>query len=463
MKSPINSRVKENSAEKGSLIVEAMVAIAVLSTVTVSSVALAWSARALVPVLEQREIDIRKYRVLFEEVYARDVVVLGSGQEEGAAAAWAGDFSKKIFPFPFLTTVSDFGSGFGTPTCAAVFATGAALDVGHAIVTPSPILLDSGTLATDIDVRHGVAYLTGDSAIAGERDLYIVDMGNAQGREPGQGPRLLGAANTGPGLAAIVVGGRYGYVANTSVTAQLQVIDFIDRTAPAVVASLRMPLPFATSSSPHGHAIAFASSTIFLGTEKWNGPELFVIDVTNPLAPNIIGNFELGTTVKYIFARNGIAYVATAGEQELIELDVRNPSNIAQLNSFSPTGWQIEEGNRITMHHDLLWFARAGGGFNTSSYKEVFRNPFDTSFPSSTSSSIHIPGGVYGVAVLDPYVFLATGDQGGVVSVWSDTLDRLVTTVSLGSRPVALSCDGQDMYVATSDAHGFVKVHFNYE
>src|SRR3989344_851579 len=73
--------------------------------------------------------------------------------------------------------------------------------------------------ATDVDVFMGKAYVTTDPSSVPKEDFHVIDVGN-----PNASPLpILKSINTGPGLVAVQVAGRYAYAANTSINGPLQV------------------------------------------------------------------------------------------------------------------------------------------------------------------------------------------------------------------------------------------------
>jgi LVIVD repeat len=445
-------------AQKGSLIIEAMVAIALMASFTVSALSLVWGVRILGRILSERQTAIT--------AIGRDVSLWLSASSSQVVSVWFDDATSEINPLgtssPISTLIHDPALSFGSSSCDPTWVQKNSSSSGSLTAIPfaSPSIyrrgpfLGADTVATDIAVHNGFVYLTTDSAVQARHDFFIYD-----DRNPAS-PLYLSSIHTGPGLSALTIAGNYAYGANKSSTAQLQVIDISNRSLPTVVGKLKLPLPNASSTAPSASAVAYADGKIFLGTEKWDGPEFAIIDITYPYTPTYVSGIEIGSVVKNIVVRDHVAYVATAGSNQLIAIDVRNLAHPQIITSASPTGSAIEVGNRLLYHHGLVWFGRSGGGFNTSAYQELFAfQPASSSATSLTPrSALHVAGGIYGMAVQDPYVFIATGDSGGWIEAWKSDLSAKVGAVGLGILPVALACDGHDLYVATPDNNGFIRI-----
>lgn len=447
-KSICTKKVMTARGDRGSLIIEAMVAISVVTIFVVSTLSLTWSARALGPILEKR----------FSEIYAIRDTMESWASLPGVFSKWIDDASVAIFPLgatsSISTTIHDERLSFGSSTCEPTAGV-KSFSSSPYVFTPAT-QLPSGILATDIVAKNKFVYLSVDSSTPSDPDLFIYDTSNVILHLP-----PVSTFNTGPGLNAIAVAGHYLYAANTSIGSQLQIMDILDRSKPVLIGSLKLPLPTSTTSSPVATSIAYFDQKIYLGTEKWNGPEFVIIDVSTPSLPRYLGGLEIGSKIKNIFVRENKAYIANAGDNELVVADVSDPASPSAISSISPLGTQIEEGNRITFHHDKLWYGRAGGGFGNSAYQELMSlslggNGGNTNLSISTST--HVVGGVYGIAVIDPYVFFATGDQ--KLEIWDDVLSTKISSLNISTVPVAMSCDGMDMYIATSDRRGFIRLMF---
>ncbi len=221
----------------------------------------------------------------------------------------------------------------------------------------NPILLGSADIGdnnegSDVDVYSKKAYLTANSPSISKRDFYIFDVSNPNALNL----PVLGSVETGPGLAAVQVAGKYAYVANTGTTSQLQVIDISTPSNPALVSYLDLT---AQGDGAVGNSIFYQNGKVYLGLTKSSlGPEFWVIDVSNPLSPVALASYPVNTKVNSITVKNGVAFLAvpdnggTLSQEQLITLDVSAADQkiIGQLGSFGP--------NTITMSGQALYLSK---------------------------------------------------------------------------------------------------------
>jgi hypothetical protein len=451
MKLPINSMFTDaKKLQKGSFIIEAIIAIAVLSVVTISALSLSWSSHFLKPVLVDRA------NVLTGLI---DFTSTSTSFGSASYTKWLDNFSKLIYPLgttsPVVYTYHPVNSAFGAGTCSALFSK------SSTTLSDVPYMLSAsniyGVTPTDILAKNRYVYVAADSSVAGDPDLYIW-------KKVGTSSVITqSATNVSSGFSAITQAGNYIYAASTGSSNQLYVIDISNPIIPAITSRLKLTVPKGATSTPISSSVAYANGKIYLGTEKWNGTEFNIIDVSNPAAPATLGGLEIGSVVKGIVINKeaNLAYVSTVGVSELTTVNISNPASPRIISTTSSNGYTIESGNRMSLAHDKLWFTRVGGGFNTNNYKELFAYDVSSTtnyLPNMPISSLHVTGGVYGVAIQEPYAFVATGSS--TLEVWDMDLQNRYASIALGSKPIALSCDHDMLYVALATGQLFVRITF---
>jgi len=317
-------------------------------------------------------------------------------------------------------------------------------------IEPIVLPIDALLPLTDLQVRNGIAYVTSDSNKQSDPDLFVFDIRDAKH------PRLLSSINTGPGLRSLVVAGRYVHAAAASTAAQLHVIRLNDMSNIQLSKKYQLPLPEASTSPPVGTVIWYDDQRIYLGTEKWDGQEFAVIDIRNPENPTYLGGFETGSKVTDVFVRNGIGYVTASDQYQMRMFDVRT-QNPAAVHTFSPSGWQRQEGVSVIGFEEGVLLGRTSGGFDIIADTEVFLWPDAISTPHTQN----IPGGLYGAVLSRSNVFAITHTNNQELSVFDRTLST--TTASYHSLPVlpqAITCDLDKIYILAKTTPAIYAVTF---
>jgi uncharacterized secreted protein with C-terminal beta-propeller domain len=353
-----------------------------------------------------------------------------------------GNDSRIVSSGPFSITQSDYINAWGQSSCSPRIT----FDKNKLTLNTTGINLGTGNMSTDIDARDSTAYLTANGSNQAQPDFYMVDTTQTR-------PTIISSLNTGPGLSALALATPYIYVANQSTISQMQVIDIHARGVPKVVGEVKLPLPEASTTPSIGKSIFYRNGYVYLGTAKWDGAELYIINVSNPKVPTIVGSFETNTLINDIYVIGDRAYLATSDEYQMRVLDISNKNNPQLLYTFSPSGWQTQEGKTLNYFEDVLSLGRTVGGFNVVTNHEAFI--FSSSSPQNIAYSADIPGGVYGILNRNPYIYILTHTVGSEFQVFTSDLKTKVHTMSVStSSPVAMACDRSTIYFATGDSKG---------
>ncbi len=311
-----------------------------------------------------------------------------------------------------------------------------------------PILLPINPLLplTDLEVRNGVAYIAVDSNISSDPDLLIVDI-----HEP-QTAKILSFLNTGPGLVSIALVGKRIYAASPSIVGQLHIIKFDNLLTPILENRFKLPLPYATATAPLASSIFYKNNKIYLGTEKWDGDEFNIIDISNPLLPIKTGGLEISSKVNDIFVRNDRAYIANASLLQLIVADTFDSTNPIIINTFSPAGSLRQEGKTVSSFENSFNFSRTSGGYNVANEYEAFSwsdNPFYASSYNIMNQYVaDISSGVYGIISDRGHVYLISRQANKEFQVFNQDLNVDEPFVySLPITPQMMTCDGNRLYV----------------
>ncbi len=327
-------------------------------------------------------------------------------------------------------------------------------------ITPIILPIDPLLRLTDFQVRSGKAYISSDSTKSSDPDLLIVDISNSSSAIQ------ISDVNTGPGVSSLALVGDRMFASVTSRIAQLHSIKIQSSKSLILESTFKIPLPYATATPSLGSTIFYNKNNVYLGTEKWDGEEFSIIDVSNPTKPIKVGGVEIGSKVGSIFVRNGIAYISASNEKQLMVVDVSNPTTPIVLDSFGPTGWERQEGKTLSFFEDAIGFGRTSGGFNIKSDHELFHWNISTStnyqnYNMSLANSVDISGGVYGIIVDRSHVYLATRQLDREFQIFDRNLSTsTVQTISLPVAPQAMTCDGDSIYILASMAPVIYKITF---
>ena len=346
------------------------------------------------------------------------------------------------------------------PVCSTDFRGGYSSEISTSsvpIIKTINLPISPTTPLTHLEVRGGLAFVSADSNISADPDIFVFNI-PASSTTLSATATLVSSINTGPGIAPFALVGNRIFAGAASTAAQLHVINFGNLVTPFLEDKYRLPPPYATATLPYATAVSFGvdlsnyAGYVYLGTDKWEGDEFSVIDVTNPVSPTWINGLNVDSKINdiQISSDTKAAYIANAGQAQLIQALVNGVPSGSELNieyGFSPSGWSRQEGKAVSLHSSRLLFGRTSGGYDISSDHELF----SWATTSGTLSSIpylsqNIPGGVYGIVQDDARVYIATRQIGKEFQVF-DTTMATSTLFMLPTQPQSMTCDGDIIYV----------------
>ncbi len=422
-----------NRKSHGFLIIESIIVISLFTIFIISTFYLKSSINSL------RLWSINELNNLKNTITASDLLI-NSNEIKGA---YYGNYSKITELYPFTFSKYDLLNSWGIPICDPE------IDyINNITLNNSNLDIGIDTKSTGIEVRNSIIYLSADSSISTLSDLFIIDNRNRNR------PSIISSINTGPGVASLSIAGPYIYLANTSSNSQLQIIDIHNRESPHIISQVKLPLPNASSSPARSTSIFYNKGFIFLGTNKWDGPELSIINVKDPFNPYIVSSFETNTLINDIFVLDNTVYIATSDIYQMRIIDITQIENPKLINTFTSTGWEVQQGNVLSIFEDKLVLGRTVGGINRVNNHEIF--VFSTSTNINQISSHDIPSGVYGVILSNNKTFILTHDFNKEFQIWDKDSNKKIYEISLNSKPVSMRCDRNTLYFATGDNKGFI-------
>lgn len=307
--------------------------------------------------------------------------------------------------------------------------------------TLGSIDLGPGNSATDLDVLNKIVYITAEASAAAKPDFFIVNATN------GENPYIVSSINTGPGLNTIDVAGNYAYVENKDINAQLQIIDVSNKNNPVLIKSYK--LPGVSGDNAVGQSIFYWDSKVYIGTQKADGPEFHIIDVSNPLNPVALGSYEFDADVNAIYVSGNTAYAATSANAELTILNISNPSNITVLSVYDAPG-DSEDGKSLYLVANKLYLGRTVGG-NHSNHHEFHILDISSSTSPQNLGSKDLAADLNDLCVRDNLAFLATPDPNKEFQVWDISNPANISLwASFNFPQVATGIDYEDNMIYVS-------------
>ncbi len=265
----------------------------------------------------------------------------------------------------------------------------------------------------------------------------------------------LGSSPIGVGFNAVHVAegsaGSYAYVATNSTAKQFEVID-IGATPLRVLGEFSAP-----ASGSEGTSIFYHDGFVYLGlANSPEGKEFHIIDVHNPLDAlfgMVVGSYEVGGQVNAIFVRDTYAYIATAASQELLVVDVSNPSAPFAVSGFDAPH---DFGNGKSMYAvgNTLYFGRTVTAGNPELY---VLNAADPTLSPTSLGTAEIGDSINELLVREYLAFLLTNADVRIFNISNPaSIGAPLTTLALpggGSTfEPSMDCEGNVLYISMNDA-----------
>ena len=315
------------------------------------------------------------------------------------------------------------------------------------VINTSTIDIDTTSSLTGLSSTNGYTYITADASTANKKDFYVVNTSNPVL------PILIGSLTTGPGLSAVSVSGNYAYVANSSINAQLQVVDITTKNNPTLYKSFKLPITDSDGGTV-GYSVLYHQGKVYLSTKKNGKAGLHIIDVSDLSNIRELGYLEVNNTINHIQVSGDYAYIASDDNtEELRVLNISNPASITNASIYNPSNTSgFGYGSRIFISGNSLFLGRTFDSNTNNKELYVLDIAKPTLSPLPSLLSQKISSSVHGVVVKDSLVFLATNSQFQVRKI-SDL--SLLSSLPLMSNSVSMDCQGNYLYMGVlGDAGG---------
>jgi hypothetical protein len=325
---------------------------------------------------------------------------------------------------------------------------------------------------TEIDIKGNLLYISEDSNVSSDPDLYIFDISSSTNII------LRSSINSGPGLSDFVVKGDYIFASARSTVGQLHIFSLSNREKDLqLIGKYKLPLPFSSSTPTLGSSIEVNSDYIYLGTEKWDGNEFNIIDISNVYSPSYVNGFEIGSRVNdikmaliseaklsnEINPSHDNILVANSGLFQLINLNISNPNNISISKKYEFSGSSRQDGKVIFPFENSLIFGRTNGGFNIVYDHELFYWPEEfVSLKQSGAGNISLdePGGIYGIISDRFHIFLASRTLNNEFKIIDSNIASSTYSIPLDILPEKMICNRDRLYILGHQSPFLNEIYF---
>lgn len=250
------------------------------------------------------------------------------------------------------------------------------LQIVNILNPAAPILVGvynapTGSNATDVWVSGDFAYLTTVNSTS--REFYKINVTNPSS------PTLVAAVEIGGDVNGIHISGNYAYLATALNNQELVILD-LTLSTPVIVGSYNAP------GNSDGKDIFVHGTIAYLVTDPTTDNELYVLNVTTPSSPILLGRASWGTagTTYAVFENEGIVFVGTSEAGSAVKIfDASNPTSPNLISVIT-----LVEDGALGLYYlnDYLYVASAnndaefqiyeritgggggGGGYATSGY-----------------------------------------------------------------------------------------------
>jgi hypothetical protein len=201
-------------------------------------------------------------------------------------------------------------------------------------------------------------------------------------------------------INALDAAGKYVYTANQGTSNQFGIIDIYQ--AKYIASST---LPGVSGSFPSGLSIAYSENKIYIGTHRTAGNEFHIYDVSDPSKPVWLGSIELNHNINDIAINEPYAYLATSGNvRDLIILDISNPKKIIKISELAFNG--TEDALKIVWAGDKIFIGRKKP--TASTHPSVISVNITNPLLPTTTATLNLPDDVTDMNFAQDKLYIAT-------------------------------------------------------
>lgn len=199
-----------------------------------------------------------------------------------------------------------------------------------------------------LDIFGNSIYVSLKTSTPEDADIIVVDT---------SGGDIIDSVDTGEIVNKIDFADGHLYLAQNSSTTQLAIFEVNNPSLSLVATS---SLPGVAGARPGAVSIFYFDSKVYVGTKRTAGREFHIFNVSSPDQPEWLGSLEINHNVNDIQVKDGFAFLATSGNvRDMIVLDVREPSNITQVETIDLPG--NEDGRAVYVSGNNIYLGRHKG------------------------------------------------------------------------------------------------------
>jgi len=265
-------------------------------------------------------------------------------------------------------------------------------------------------------------------------------------------PVLLGTYTASGTINQVAVSGNYAYLATSSTTAEVAVVNITNPAAPTLATNINL------TGTAAALAVNVASNYLYVGrafSTTTNSFEFQIIDITTPTAPVIKGGVDYTAQInamKINSVTGNYAYLATSmTAQELTIVNITNKSSPTTAGTFNAPGTAI--GNDLgldVLNPTYVYLARA----NYTAGPEIVGVDVTNPAAPVQSSTYEVGGAVLAITALNGRVFLGTAitnKQFIALNVGAAGALTLLANFSTGGNTLNdVRADGNYVYCASA-------------
>lgn len=298
---------------RGSLLFEVLIALALFSLMIISTVMLSMSNQSLVISLENSRISLYKAK---------------SDLEDNVSSLKVKNIN------PCRKIISDATSTLELLVTSSLMSDYLGKDCDSVFPNPESLLNKSKNItstilsnATSIDTLNNAIYI-GSSISTSSNNFFVVNA---------ESGNIISQLALNQSINTLDAADKYVYIAAAGTSTQFKIVDVTNSGSPQEIAS--STLKNVTGSFPAATSIFYYNKKVYVGTHRTAGNEFHIYDVQNPHSPIWLGSIELNHNINMISVRDSYAYLATSGNiKDVIILNISNPSSIKQEATFDIPG-----------------------------------------------------------------------------------------------------------------------------